>query len=181
MPFLLPASPLFGRLTLAKLAFRHKDFHSTDRLMLKLLEVVGPVTDPVIADQLHHLEHHGRVETITLSEEDTQRRRLRVVTDAGTECALMLDRSAQLYDGAVVLLTEERAVVVRTQEPDWLRIQPRDTAAALEIGYFSGNMHWTVRFAGDVIEIAMQGEAASYLERLAPFLSDGRARHVHSH
>jgi urease accessory protein len=141
--------------------------------MLKLLEVVGPVTDPVIADQLHHLEHHGRVETITLSEEDTQRRRLRVVTDAGTECALMLDRSAQLYDGAVVLLTEERAVVVRTQEPD--------TAAALEIGYFSGNMHWTVRFAGDVIEIAMQGEAASYLERLAPFLSDGRARHVHSH
>jgi urease accessory protein len=163
------------------LLFDTRIFTPPDRIMLKLLEVVGPVTDPVIAEKLHHLEHHGQVEYITLSEEDTQRRRLRVVTDAGNECALMLDRSAQLYDGAVMLLTDDRAVVVRTQEPDWLRIQARDTAAALEIGYFSGNMHWTVRFAGDVIEIAMQGEAASYLERLAPFLSDGRARHVHSH
>ena len=149
--------------------------------MLKLLEVVGPVTDPVIADKLHHLEHHGRVEYITLSEEDTQRRRLRVVTDAGTECALVLDRSAQLYDGAVMLLTDEHAVVVRTQEPDWLRLQPRDVAAALEVGYFAGNMHWTVRFAGDVLEILLQGEPSSYLERLEPFLSDGRVKHVHSH
>ncbi|MEY4369728.1 MAG: hypothetical protein RL564_1678 [Pseudomonadota bacterium] len=149
--------------------------------MLKLLEVVGPVTDPVIADKLHHLEHHGRVEYITLSEEDTQRRRLRVVTDAGTECALVLDRSAQLYDGAVMLLTDEHAVVVRTQEPDWLRLQPRDVAAALEVGYFAGNMHWTVRFAGDVLEISLQGEPSSYLERLDPFLSDGRVKNVHSH
>ena len=149
--------------------------------MLKLLEVVGPVTDPVIADKLHHLEHHGRVEYITLSEEDTQRRRLRVVTDAGTECALVLDRSAQLYDGAVMLLTDEHAVVVRTQEPDWLRLQPRDVAAALEVGYFAGNMHWTVRFAGDVLEVSLQGEPSSYLERLDPFLSDGRVKHVHSH
>jgi len=149
--------------------------------MLKLLEVVGPVTDPVIADQVHQLEHQGRVEYITLSEEDTQRRRLRVMTNAGTECALLLERSVRLYDGAVLLLTEELAVVVRTQEPNWLRIQPRDTAAALEVGYFSGNMHWTVRFAGDVIEIAMQGEAASYLERLDPFLLDGRAKRVHNH
>lgn len=149
--------------------------------MLKLLEVIGPVTDPVIADKLHHLEHHGRVEYITLSEEDTQRRRLRVVTDAGTECALVLDRTADLYDGAVMLLTDTLAVVVRTQEPDWLRLQPRDTAAALEIGYFAGNMHWTVRFAGDAIDISMQGEPSSYLERLSPFLSDGRAKRVHSH
>jgi len=149
--------------------------------MLKLLEVIGPVTDPVIADKLHHLEHHGRVEYITLSEEDTQRRRLRVVTDAGTECALVLDRTAELYDGAVMLLSDTLAVVVRTQEPDWLRLRPRDAAAALEIGYFSGNMHWTVRFAGDVLEISLQGEPSSYLERLAPFLSDGRAIHVHSH
>ena len=149
--------------------------------MLKLLEVIGPVTDPVIADKLHHLEHHGRVEYISLSEEDTQRRRFRVVTDAGTECALMLDRSEQLYDGAVLLLSEQQAVVVRTQEPEWLRIQPRDTAAALEIGYFAGNMHWTVRFVGDFIDISMQGHAAGYLERLAPLLSDGRAKHVHGH
>lgn len=146
--------------------------------MLKLLEVIGPVTDPVIADKLHHLEHHGRVEYITLAEEDTQRRRLRVVTDAGTECALMLDRSMQLYDGAVLLLNDQQAVVVRTEEPEWLRLTPRDSAAALEIGYFAGNMHWTVRFAGDSIDISMQGEPASYLERLAPFLSDGRAKHV---
>ena len=66
--------------------------------MLKLLEVVEPVTDPVIDDKLHHLEHHGRVEYITLSEEDTQRRRLRVVTDAGSS---RLGQSAGCHARAV--------------------------------------------------------------------------------
>ena len=146
--------------------------------MLKLESIVGAATDPSIADRLHHLGHHGRVEYLSLSPEDTLRHRMRASTDAGTECAVVLDRAQQLFNGAVLMLTDERAVVVRMRETEWLTLAPRDTASALELGYFAGNMHWVVRFEGAWLCIALQGPADRYLERLQPFITDGRARQI---
>ena len=60
----------------------------------------------------------------------------------------------------------------------WLTLAPRDTSAALELGYFSGNMHWAVRFEGTRLRIALQGPAQRYIERLEPFLADGRVRQI---
>jgi urease accessory protein len=37
-------------------------------------------------------------------------------------------------------------------------------------------MHWTVRFAGDTLQIPLNGPEADYLERLAPMLADGRVQ-----
>ena len=144
--------------------------------MLRLEGIVGSATDPEISHRLHHLQHDGKVEYIALSPEDTHRRRLRAVTDRGTECAVILDRATQLYNGAVLTLNGERAVVVRMNETRWLDLLPRDAAAALELGYFAGNMHWTVRFEGEMLRIALAGPEQDYLDRLAPMLADGRAR-----
>ncbi len=146
--------------------------------MLRLENIVGAATDPAISHRLHHLEHRGRVEYITLSPEDTRRRRLRAMTDCGTECAVVLDRSAQLYNGAVLMLDAERAVVVRMRETLWLDLAPRDAAAALELGYFAGNMHWSVRFEDEVLRIALSGPEQDYLDRLSPLLADGRVRRI---
>lgn len=146
--------------------------------MLKLTNIVGAADDPVIADRLHHLGHHGRVEYLTLSQEDTHRHRLRISTDTGTDCAIVLDRSEHLYNGAVLMLTDQRAVVVRMRETEWLTLEPRDAAAALELGYFAGNMHWAVRFGATRLHITLRGPADRYHERLAPFIADGRARKV---
>ena len=146
--------------------------------MLKIENIVGAATEPYIADRLHDLGHQGRVEYLTLSQEDTHRHRLRAATDAGTECAVILDRTEHLYNGAVLMLTDERAVVVRMRETEWLTLAPRDTSAALELGYFSGNMHWAVRFEGARLRIALQGPAQRYIERLEPFLADGRVRQI---
>lgn len=148
--------------------------------MLKLESIVGAATDPAIAEKLHRLDHHGRVEYLSLSSEDTQRHRLRASTDSGTECAIVLDRAQHLYNGAVLMLTDEKAVVVRMLETEWLTMAPRDTAAALELGYFAGNMHWAVRFEGAWLRIALQGPAERYLERLQSFIADGRARQIGS-
>jgi urease accessory protein len=145
--------------------------------MLRLESIVGLTTEPRVAEALHHLEHHGRVEYLTLTEADTQRHRLRVFTDKGTECAIAIPRTQHLTNGAVLLLEAERAVVVRMQETQWLELSPRDTAAALELGYFAGNMHWKVEFDGTLLRIALQGPVESYLERLSHFIADGRVSH----
>ena len=142
--------------------------------MLKLESILGLAIEPLVADALHHLEHRGQVEYLTLSQADTQRHRLRAFTDRGTECAIALSRDQHLSNGAVLLLEKERAVVVRMQASQWLILQPRDAEAALELGYFAGNMHWKVEFDAERLRIAVQGPVESYCERLAHLLRDGR-------
>ena len=142
--------------------------------MQKLEHIVGQTSDPEIADRLHGLQHAGRVEYLALQPEDMQRHRLRVTGDQGTEYAIAIPRQQMLKDGAVLMLGEEKAVVVRSREQNWLRLKASDSGTALELGYFAGNMHWKVRFDGPVLEIALQGPEADYLTRLADFLKDGR-------
>jgi len=144
--------------------------------MLRLTQVAGNASDPLLGETLHRLEHGGRVETLTLRRADIARKRLHAFTDAGTEVGIMLDRSEPLSNGAVFLLEGDRAVVVRLDEPQWLGLAPRDAAAALELGYFCGNMHWKVRFVGEYLHVSMEGPRADYLHRMEHLLVDGRVR-----
>ena len=144
--------------------------------MLRLTRILGHATEPEFAERLHALEHDGRIETITLDAADTARKRLRVATDKGTDCAVAIARSDRLANGAVLLLEDDRAVVVRMRETVWLALAPRDLAAALDLGYFCGNLHWRVRFEGAVLKVALDGPRETYIARLAQHLADGRAR-----
>ena len=137
-------------------------------------KIIGSVSEPSLAEKLHQLEHHGMVHYVTLSADDILRRRLRVQTDSGQECGIALERSDHLFDGAILHLDEDAAVVVRTSRSHWLTLQARDVAAALELGYFAGNMHWAVTFDGTVLRIAIKGRVEDYQLRLQPMLADGR-------
>ncbi len=141
--------------------------------MLSLNKIIGLSIDADIAPRLHDLSHAEKVEYLILDREDTLRRRLRATTDKGTDCAIAISRDRKLEDGAVLLLEEARAVVVRISEERWLTARPKDTPAALTLGYFAGNLHWRVRFDGDRLMIAMEGPNDFYLERLQPFVDDG--------
>ncbi len=143
--------------------------------MLRLTGILGNAAEPALAERLHALGHDGRVETIALDAADTARKRLRVRTDRGTDCAVAIPRSQRLANGSVLLLEADRAVVVRMRETVWLGLAPRDVAAALELGYFCGNLHWRVRFDGSLIRVALDSPRETYLARLEGHLADGRA------
>ena len=146
--------------------------------LLRLTRVLGKASDAALAARLHDLEHAGRVEYLRLASADIGRHRLHAETDRGTECAVILPRSERLANGAVLLLERDRAVVVRLAEAQWLHLAPRDSAAAIELGYFAGNMHWPVRFDGSTLRIQLDGPEADYLARLEHLLADGRIRQV---
>ncbi len=84
--------------------------------MLRLNEIVGHSSDPHIADKLHVLDHNDLVKRIMLTESDTQRKRLRLPTDKGTDCAIVLNRSEQLIKGSVLLLGDDRAIIIELDE-----------------------------------------------------------------
>jgi urease accessory protein len=142
--------------------------------LLKLTRVLGNAAEPAVADQLHELEHEGLIEVVSIEPEDTSRRRMRVLTDHGAECAIMLSRDERLCHGAVLLLEPRRAVVVRVAKIAWLGLDPRDAAASLELGYLAGNLHWKVRFEGSRLWVELGGDLAAYRARLAHLLGDGR-------
>jgi urease accessory protein len=142
--------------------------------MITITGIVGTASDPSLADRLHHLEHDDRVEILVVGDEDTSRRRLRGKTDKGTDVAIALERSGELVDGAVLLLEDTRAIVLRKAQQCWLRLTPRDADAALEAGYCAGNQHWKVRFEPGTLLVAMQGPAEHYVQRLEHLVRSGR-------
>ena len=147
--------------------------------MLKLTSIVGMASNAGLDHTLHDLAHEGRLETIVLDRRDMLRKRLRTVTDKGTDCAIALPRTTRLEDGAVLWLATDRAIVVRASVETWLRLKPADAAAALELGYHAGNLHWRVAFHGSLLAVALEGPLEDYLARLEAFLADGRVSLAH--
>lgn len=142
---------------------------------MELLDtILGFASDAPFDAALHDLGHAGRVEYLTVAPDDVARKRLRLRTDKGTDCAVALAREAVLADGAVLRLDPDRAIVVRLSERQWLALAARDHAAALELGHLAGNLHWKVRFDGTTLLVALEGPRQTYLDRLAPMLADGR-------
>lgn len=142
--------------------------------MIHVNSLVGARTDPALHERLHRLEHHHAVETVTIATGDLDRRRLLVRTKAGEEIAIALPREQKLFDGAVLVLEAERAIVVQAGEQSWLRLSPRSADAALELGYHAGNLHWRVRFDGDDLLVSLDGPAQHYAARIEPMIADGR-------
>lgn len=142
---------------------------------MKVLDgIVGYASEATFSEKIHHIKHLDRVEYVTISPDDVARRRFRLKTDKGTDCAVMLNRDQKLSDGSILLLTADRAIVVRLTKRAWLSLDALDKAAALQLGYFAGNLHWKVRFDKDLIHIALEGPRQSYIDRLENQLSNGQ-------
>lgn len=141
--------------------------------MLKLETIIGSRHEPAIAERLHEISHRGAVERLLIKPHDAARKRLRGITDHGTDCAIALPRGLALFDGAVLLLEEQRAVIVQLNEQSWLRLTPRSATAALELGYHAGNLHWRVRFDGAGLLVAIEGPVEGYKARIAPLIDSG--------
>ncbi|AWZ18816.1 urease accessory protein UreE, putative [Roseovarius sp. TM1035] len=139
-------------------------------------DIIGAADQPGFREDLHRLDHAHAVDHLRLSRSDLARRRFRGLTDAGREVAIALPRSQQLFDGAILELKASAALVVRVETEDWLRFVARDAATALRLGYFAGNLHWRVRFEGDVLLIAVETERRVYLDRLEPMIQSGEIR-----
>ena len=140
--------------------------------MLRLHGLLGHRDQPDLAARLHELEHHGTVEVLHVPAADLARRRLRLPTDRGTDCALSLDAHETLTDGTVLFLDATRAIVARVGTEQTLRLRPAGAEAALRLGWHAGNLHWRVRFEHTTLVVLLDAPIADYLARLAPLLDD---------
>lgn len=144
--------------------------------MLLIDRIVGDRNDPDLHHKLHEYEHHGMtVDFVRVAPTDLDRRRLRARTDHGEDLAIALSRQDRLFDGAILFLNSEKAIVVRAEEQRWLRIVPKTLRDALELGYLVGNLHWRVRFESEHILVSLDGPLDTYMARLDAIVREGRA------
>ena len=139
--------------------------------MLVIERVLGDRFDPSFARRLHDLEHGGGLDVLRLPTADMARRRLRARSEAGQDVAIALPRDQPLFDGAVLLLEADHALLVRAEAERWLRLEASAPETALQLGYHAGNLHWRVRFDGPALLIALEGPAEDYLARLGDLAS----------
>ena len=141
--------------------------------MLRLHGIVGHETDPAFHVRLHELEHHDSIELLFVLPDEAGRKRFRLVTDRGTDCAVSLDRDEQLTNGALLYIDGNKAVVARFGQQSVWRLRPANAAAALKLGWNAGNLHWRVRFDGDCLVVLLDGPLADYRARLQHLLDEG--------
>jgi urease accessory protein len=142
--------------------------------MLLIERVLGSRLDSALSERLHELEHRGAVDLLTVPAADMARRRLRATTREGADVAIALPRDQRLFDGAVLLLELDRAIIVRVAEPHWLRLQPRAIADAIELGYLAGNLHCRIRFEGEALLVALEAPVDDYLARFGALIAERR-------
>lgn len=147
-------------------------------MVLRISEILGQTDSPELENRLAAVADRGGVEYLPVGPDDVARHRLKLETDAGTECLISLPRDVHLSDGAVLLLEEDRAVVVRVESRAWLRFEVDDIAAGLKLGHLAGHLHWAVQFRGSQLWVAMDDPASNYLARLGSLLTDGQVRVV---
>lgn len=139
--------------------------------MLTLSNIVASAADDQTHRTLHDLDSRDCLERVEISQTDMARRRLRVQTDKGTDLAIALPRTTRLYDGAVLVLKPDQAIVVCAAPEDWLRLRPKDTASALHLAYRAGNLHWRVRFDGAELLVGVDQDVDALTARLQDLIS----------
>lgn len=146
--------------------------------MLQLNEILGYSHDSNLSNLIHDLSHQDKVEYIVLDNANLQRRRFRSTTDKGTDCAISISRDSKLSNGAVLMLNNDRAIIVQMAADQWLSLKPKDTSTAIELGYFAGNMHWRVKFENEYLHIALESPEEIYLDRLKDFFNQQRITRI---
>jgi urease accessory protein len=142
--------------------------------MLRIDRVLGSRLEPQFSADLDRLEHRGAVDIVNVPGADLARRRLLTTTRAGEELAIALPQHQRLFDGAILLIDAGRAIVVRSATERWLRLEPRSISDAIELGYQVGNLHWRVRFGGEVLLVALEGRLEDYTARLDDLIASRR-------
>jgi urease accessory protein len=104
-------------------------------------------------------------ETIKISRLESQRVRMRKISDKGTDVALTLPPGTRLKHGDVIMITENKMVVVGIESEDVIMIEIRDNIhqdaiveVPIRVGHTIGNLHRPIRLEGNKIYFPIQAD-----------------------
>ena len=104
-------------------------------------------------------------EKIKISRLESERVRMRKLSDKGTDVALTLPPGTRLRHGDVIIITENKMVVVGIEPEDVIMIEIRDNIhqddiveVPVRVGHTIGNLHRPIRLEGNKIYFPIQAD-----------------------
>jgi len=135
--------------------------------MIHIHKIIGNIhSDSDLNDKYQEMIKTGLVEKIEITRLESDRARIRKISDKGTDLALTLIPGSHINNGDVVMLSEEKMVIAnRTPENvamislKGLMSQDQLFETAIKIGHTIGNMHRPIKVVSDKIYFPIQSQS----------------------
>ena len=135
--------------------------------MIHIHKIIGNIhSDSDLNDKYQEMIKTGLVEKIEITRLESDRARIRKISDKGTDLALTLIPGSHINNGDVVMLSEEKMVIAnRTPENvamislKGLMSQDQLFETAIKIGHTIGNMHRPIKVVSDKIYFPVQSKS----------------------
>lgn len=120
---------------------------------------------------------------IILSYDDRHRRRLRLVSDKGTEFLLDLPHATVMQDGEFLVLSDGQMIEVKAANEPLMEIEAADPGTLARLAWHIGNRHLAAQITGakirlradHVIADMLEGLGATVAHIMAPFSPESGA------
>lgn len=128
--------------------------------------VLGNINnDKKLKDKYDEMTSRKVCETIKISRLESQRVRMRKISDKNTDVALTLPPGTRLRQGDVIVITENKMVVVGIEPEEVIMIEIRDNIqeddiveVPVRVGHTIGNLHRPIKLEGNKIYFPIQAD-----------------------
>jgi urease accessory protein len=135
--------------------------------MIHIDKIVGNInSDQHLKTKFQEMLKNGCVEKIEISRLESDRSRIRKVSDKGTELALTIPPGTHVSDGDVILVTSEKMVIVQRASESVATVSVKSNITpdhlfetAVKLGHTIGNMHRPIRIEGKKIFFPIQAQS----------------------
>jgi urease accessory protein len=132
--------------------------------MIEINGIYGNINfDQVLKSKHLEMAKNGKAESILLTRNESEKSRMRKVSDKGTEIALIMPPGSCLNDGDVILLDDQRMIIVKQKSESVALVTMLHNNSnenlletAVKIGHIIGNLHRPIRVKGNRIYFPIQ-------------------------
>ncbi len=123
-------------------------------------------SDMELKIQCDELSKRDAYEVITISRFESQRTRMRKVSDKGTDIAISLPPGKHIRNGDILVMTEEKSIVIEISPEKVISISIKEENISLQklieisirIGHTIGNLHRPLRIEKNKIYFPIQSD-----------------------
>lgn len=134
--------------------------------MIHINKIVGNInSDSDLDEKYQYMMKKDKVEEIQLSRLEADRIRLRKLSNKGTDLALTMQPGSHINDGDVVLLTEEKMIIVKRESENVAIISLNNDISAkkiletaIKLGHIIGNMHRPIKVTNNKVYFPIQSD-----------------------
>lgn len=135
--------------------------------MIHIYKIIGNIhSDSDLKNKYQEMIKTGLVEKIEINRLESDRARIRKISDKGTDLALTLIPGYHINNGDVVMLTEEKMVIANRTPENVAMISLKGIMSedqlfetAIKIGHTIGNMHRPIKIVGGKIYFPIHSQS----------------------